>query len=195
MSSPTAATAALLAPRRHLSDRQARTVAGLLDATVDELREVGYDGLTVRNVARRAGVAPATAYNYFASREHLVTEVFWRRLEALPETRIDRRRTAASRAAATLAEMALLVADEPELAAACTAAMLSIDPDVKVLRDRIGLTWRRRLQAALGDDADPAVLRSLEFAVSGAMLQAGMGHLDYTDLPDQLARTAELVVG
>jgi len=195
MSSSTAATAALLAPRRHLSDRQARTVAGLLDATVDELREVGYDGLTVRNVARRAGVAPATAYNYFASREHLVTEVFWRRLEALPETRIDRRRTAASRAAATLAEMALLVADEPELAAACTAAMLSNDPDVKVLRDRIGLTWRRRLQAALGDDADPAVLRSLEFAVSGAMLQAGMGHLDYTDLPDQLARTAELVVG
>jgi len=195
MSSPTAATAALLAPRRHLSDRQARTVAGLLDATVDELREVGYDGLTVRNVARRAGVAPATAYNYFASREHLVTEVFWRRLEALPETRIDRRRTAASRAAATLAEMALLVADEPELAAACTAAMLSNDPDVKVLRDRIGLTWRLRLQAALGDDADPAVLRSLEFAVSGAMLQAGMGHLDYTDLPDQLARTAELVVG
>ena len=195
MSSPTAATAALLAPRRHLSDRQARTVAGLLDATVDELREVGYDGLTVRNVARRAGVAPATAYNYFASREHLVTEVFWRRLEALPEIRIDRRRTAASRAAATLAEMALLVADEPELAAACTAAMLSNDPDVKVLRDRIGLTWRRRLQAALGDDADPAVLRSLEFAVSGAMLQAGMGHLDYTDLPDQLARTAELVVG
>lgn len=190
-----AATAALLAPRRHLSDRQARTVAGLLDATVDELREVGYDGLTVRNVARRAGVAPATAYNYFASREHLVTEVFWRRLEALPETRIDRRRSAASRAAATLAEMALLVADEPELAAACTAAMLSNDPDVKVLRDRIGLTWRRRLQAALGDDADPAVLRSLEFAVSGAMLQAGMGHLDYTDLPDQLARTAELVVG
>ena len=143
----------------------------------------------------RAGVAPATAYNYFASREHLVTEVFWRRLEALPETRIDRRRTAASRAAATLAEMALLVADEPELAAACTAAMLSNDPDVKVLRDRIGLTWRLRLQAALGDDADPAVLRSLEFAVSGAMLQAGMGHLDYTDLPDQLARTAELVVG
>lgn len=195
MSSSTAATAALLTPRRHLSDRQARTVAGLLDATVDELREVGYDGLTVRNVARRAGVAPATAYNYFASREHLVTEVFWRRLEALPETRIDRRRTAASRAAATLAEMALLVADEPELAAACTAAMLSNDPDVKVLRDRIGLTWRRRLQAALGDDADPAVLRSLEFAVSGAMLQAGMGHLDYTDLPDPLARTAELVVG
>lgn len=185
----------VLAPRRHLSDRQARTVTTLLDAAVQELREDGYDSLSIRSVARRAGVAPATAYNYFASREHLVTEVFWRRIEALPEASIDGRRSASTRAAAVLSEMALLVADEPELAAACTVAMLSNDPDVKVLRDRIGLTWRHRLQVALGDHADPAVLRSLEFAVSGAMLQAGMGHLDYNELPDQLARTAELVVG
>lgn len=188
-------SAPTLAPRRHLSDRQAQTVQRLGDAALKELQELGYDGLTVRNVARRAGVAPATAYNYFASREHLVTEMFWRRLQALPPAKVDKRRTAASRAAAVLSEMALLVADEPELAAACTVAMLSNDPDVKVLRDRIGLTWHLRLQAALGDSADPAVLRSLEFAVSGAMLQAGMGHLDYTDLPDQLAVTAELLLG
>jgi AcrR family transcriptional regulator len=187
-------SAVALSPRRPLSDRQAQTVQRLVDAAVEELRAVGYDGLTVRNVAKRAGVAPATAYNYFASREHLVTEVFWRRLEALPEARVDRRRSAASRVAATLSEMALLVADEPELAAACTAAMLSNDPDVKVLRDRIGLTWRQRLAHALGDAADPAVLTTLEFAVSGALLQAGMGHLDYADLPEKLARTAELVV-
>src|SRR5690606_25562569 len=72
--------------RRRLSPRQAATVQKLVVAAVEELREVGYDALTVRNVARRAGVAPATAYNYFTSREHLVTEVFWRRLDALPET-------------------------------------------------------------------------------------------------------------
>src|SRR5690349_24287099 len=77
--------------RRHLSDKQAQTVQGLVVAAVEELREHGYDGLTVRNVARRAGVAPATAYNYFTSRDHLVTEVFWRRLRALPETSLDGR--------------------------------------------------------------------------------------------------------
>ena len=44
----------------------------------------GYDGLTVRTVARRAGVAPATAYTYFASKDHLLAEVLWRRLQALP---------------------------------------------------------------------------------------------------------------
>ena len=47
--------------RRRLSERQSVVVQGLLDAAVDELRATGYEGLTVRNVARRAGVAPATA--------------------------------------------------------------------------------------------------------------------------------------
>jgi len=182
------------ATRRRLSDRQAQTVQRLVEAAVDELRELGYDGLTVRNVARRAGVAPATAYNYFTSREHLVTEVFWRRLQGLPESRLDRRRSAAAQVSETMTDLALLVADEPELASACTVAMLATDPDVKLLRDRIGLEWRRRLSRSLGEQSDPAVLTALEFAVSGALLQAGMGHMSYDELPARLARTVELVV-
>ena len=179
--------------RRHLSHRQARTVQKLVDASVLELRETGYDGLTVRNVAKRAGVAPATAYNYFASREHLVTEVFWRRLELRPEPRIDRRRSAVARVSATMADLSLLVADEPELAAACTVAMLANDPDVRLLRARIGLEMHRRLQAALGE-ADPAVLSTLELAISGALVQAGMGHLSYEQLPERLSAVVRLVV-
>lgn len=167
----------------------------LTDAAVEQLRAHGFDGLTVRNVARVAGVAPATAYTYFTSREHLVTEVFWRRLEALPETRVDRRRNRSTRVSATMSDLALLVADEPELAAACTVAMLATDPDVKLLRDRIGLEWRRRLALALGPDAPPEVLTTLEFVISGALVQAGMGHLTYQELPEHLTRAVGLVVG
>lgn len=201
------------ATRRALSSRQLATVEKLLDATVDELRQVGFDGLTVRNVASRAGVAAATAYNYFSSREHLVTEVFWRRLVAMGDTSFDDgnapRTTAAEpvtgqvadqvadqmadRVAATMADIAMLVADEPELAAACTVAMLSAESDVKLLRDRIGLETRRRILAALGDEGDPAVLGTLEFTLSGAMLQAGMGHLPYEDLAGRLGSAARLV--
>lgn len=181
--------------RRCLSARQAATVQKLVVAAVEELREVGYDSLTVRNVARRAGVAPATAYNYFTSREHLVTEVFWRRLDALPETPLDRRRTARARVEATMADLALLVADEPELAAGCTVAMLSGDPDVATLRDRIGAEMRRRLAAALGDAPDPDVLHTLEFLISGALAHAGSGHLSYGDLPGHLGRAVALVMG
>jgi AcrR family transcriptional regulator len=181
--------------RRRLSAKQAATVQRLTVAAVEELRAHGFDGLTVRNVARSAGVAPATAYTYFTSREHLVTEVFWRRLEAMPETAHDRRRSAVTRVSATMADFALLVADEPELAAACTVAMLATDPDVKLLRDRIGMEWRRRLVVALGDDADAEVLATLEFVISGALLQAGMGHMTYRELPGHLTRAVELVVG
>ena len=180
--------------RRALSDRQAQTVQKLVLAAVEELREQGFDGLTVRNVARRAGVAPATAYNYFASREHLVTEVFWRRLRTLAESRVDMRHSAPERVSATMTDLALLVADEPELASACTVAMLATDPEVKLLRDRIGVEWRRRLSLALGENADPAVLTTLEFAMSGALLQAGMGHLRYEDLPARLDGAVRLVV-
>jgi AcrR family transcriptional regulator len=180
--------------RRQLSAKQAATVQKLTVAAVDELRAHGYEGLTVRNVARAAGVAPATAYTYFTSREHLVTEIFWRRLGALPESRVDRRRSPAARVGATMSDLALLVADEPELAAACTAAMLATDPDVKLLRDRIGLEWRRRLARALGDEADPQVLSTLEFVISGALVQAGMGHMTYQELPGHLTRAVELVV-
>lgn len=197
MSSTTAAALPLSteSTRRRLTERQAQTVQRLTVAAVEELRGRPYDELTVRHVARHAGVAPATAYTYFTSKEHLVTEVFWRRLRALPETKLDRRRSAAARVTAALTDFALLVADEPELAAACSVAMLAPDPDVKLLRDRIGADLHRRLARAVGDGAPDAVVRALELAVYGALIQAGTGHLAYTDLPGMLAEVVGLVVG
>ena len=127
------------ATRRRLSPRQAATVARLGDALLAELATVDYDGLTVRSVARRAGVAPATAYTYFTSKAHLVAEVFWRRLRA----------PAADRVGAVLRDVAALVAAEPALGAACSPALLGPDPDVRHLRDRIGAELHRRVAGAL----------------------------------------------
>lgn len=182
------------ATRRRLSSRQAATVERLVEAAVEELRAQHFEGLTIRNVAARAGVSPATAYTYFASKEHLVAEVFWRRLQSLPETRADRRHSAATRVSEALTDIALLVADEPEVAAGVSVAMLASDPDVKLLRDRIGAETHRRIVAALDRDADPSVVRTLDLAVAGAMLNAGMGHLSYDDLPALLAEVAETVL-
>jgi AcrR family transcriptional regulator len=179
--------------RRRLTERQADTVRRLTDAAVEEVRESGYEGLTVRNVARRAGVAPATAYTYFASKNHLITEVFWRRLGALPPVPADER-SPRRRVVTVLREIALLVSDEPRLAAACTTAMLGADPDVQELRMRIGVTIRRRLSDALGPDADPRILNALELAYAGALVHAGTGHTSYTRMADRLAEMAELIM-
>jgi AcrR family transcriptional regulator len=185
------------ATRRHLTDRQARTVDRLTEAAVAELTEGdgGYGALTVRGVARRAGVAPATAYTYFGSKEHLVAEVFRRRFEAQRQPAADPARSPAARATDVLLGFALVVADETELAAACTVALLADDPEVAELRTRIGREMRRRLSAAVGPGADPLALQALELATTGALLQVGTGHLAYDAIPALLAGVADLVLG
>ena len=65
-------------PRHSLNARQAETVERLLAAAAEELEEVGHEALTIRTVAQRAGVSPATAYTYVASKDHLFAELFWR---------------------------------------------------------------------------------------------------------------------
>ncbi|NLA35000.1 MAG: TetR/AcrR family transcriptional regulator [Actinobacteria bacterium] len=177
-----------------LSTRQVETINRLVDAAVEEIREVELAGLTVRNVAARAGVAPATAYTYFESKEHLVSEVFWRRLQTLDMPDATDARSPAERVAGALRAVADLVADEPEISAAVTTALLAHDAAVKRLRDRIGLNIRQRLTMAMGsDDAD--VVSALELLYAGALLQAGTGHLSYDELGDRLVAAATLILG
>lgn len=179
--------------RRRLTEKQADTVARLTQAAVEVLREEGFTGLTVRMVAARAGVAPATAYTYFSSKEHLVAEVFWRRLANAPTA--DAESTSrADRVVAVLRGIALLLADEPELAAAVTNALLGHDPDVEHLRARIGLDIRHRISAALGADSDPDELEALELLYAGALVRAGMGYGTYEKLADRLETSARLLL-
>ena len=134
--------------RRGPAERRSDRVDALVEATVAELRANGYEGLTVRNAARRAGVGAATAYTYFASKDHLVAEVFWRRLQTLERSPVDGRHRARTRVTTALRALALLIADEPELAAASTTAILAADPDVQRLRNRIGAAFNEHLAAA-----------------------------------------------
>ena len=182
------------ATRRRLTARQAEAVAILVRAAEQETEEVGYAGLTVRGVPRRAGVAPATAYTYFSSKDHLLAEVLWRRMEALPPVDADLSVPIAERVARTVRDMIPFAAESPTLIDACTVALISPSPDVKHLRDRIGAQTHRRLTAALGPDVDPRVVRVLEAAYSGALLTAGIGHMSFLDVPAFLAEAATLLV-
>lgn len=179
--------------RRRLTPKQAETVDRLCEAAVQVLREDDFTGLAVRAVASRAGVGPATAYTYFSSKEHLVAEVFWRRLSQSPRPEpdgLDR----AGRVVAVLRGIALLLADEPGLSSAVTNALLGSDPDVEHLRVRIGIEIRGRLEQALGKPADPDVLETLDLLYAGALLRAGIGYGSYEDLAGQLERSATKIL-
>ena len=182
------------ATRRRLSPRQAEVVAQLVRATEQEVETVGYAGLTVRSVARRAGVAPATAYNYFSSKDHLLAEVLWRGMQSLPPLDSGDGRSVPDRVADAVRAMVLLTTESAALVDASTQALLSNSADVKHLRDRIGSEIHHRLATAVGPDADPMVVRVLQTSFSGALLEAGMGHMSSMDIPEFVAAAASLMI-
>ena len=60
------------APRRSQSERRQQTRQALLDAALDQLEEgISFDQLSLRRVARAAGVVPAAFYRPFASMDEL----------------------------------------------------------------------------------------------------------------------------
>ncbi len=162
-------------------------------AAVELLGRDGFTALTVRRVAAEAGVGAATAYTYFSSKQHLVAEVFWRRLVSSPRITHDADDPAA-RVIEVLGHISSLVADDPDFAGAVTTALLGKDPDVEVLRVRIGGDIRERLAGALAPDTDPDVIDSLEMLYSGALVRVGMGYVSYEEISHRLERSARLIL-
>jgi AcrR family transcriptional regulator len=179
--------------RRHLSERQAEVMERLVAAAAEEAEERPYADISVRTIAKRAGVAPATAYTYFSGKDHLLAEVLWRRVQASPHL-VDLNLDLPERVADTARTMGFATMG-PAALATCTTALLGDGPDVKRVRARLGAEIGRRLAAALGDGVDPAVLPVLQVTYTGALLSAGMGHLDFGAVPVLLAEAAALMAG
>jgi AcrR family transcriptional regulator len=168
-------------PRQDLNPRQAETVEKLLTAAAEELRATGPETVTVRTVAGRAGVSPATAYTYFASRNHLFAELFWRKV-LLEHPAAVTGGTPLERVQSVTRQLSAVLAESPHLAAAANHALLGTDPDVERLRHVIGLEMFGRFREALGGDASDELLDALAMVQVGTLLQTGMGLISYDDL-------------
>ena len=110
------AVAAASTPGSSRRSRQEETARKLVGAALETLRASSYAGLTVRGVAARANVAPATAYTYFSSKNHLVAEVYLdlvRRVDYFTDVNDDD----VDRVRQTLRSLALVVADARTVAA------------------------------------------------------------------------------
>lgn len=175
--------------------RQEETFRKVLSAGMEMLRESSYADLTVRAVAARAKVAPATAYTYFSSKNHLIAEIYLDLMNQVPYyTDVNEPRPI--RVEKALRNLMLMVADEPEVAAACTTALLSgTDPTVRRVRDRIGLEIHRRIKSAAGPDTDPRVVSALEMTYFGALVNAGSGAFTYHQIADRLSYVVGLILG
>ena len=180
-------------PRRGLNTRQIETVERLYAAATELLDEVGYDDLTVRLVAARAGVSPATAYTYLASKDHLCAALYWRRLVALPPVP-EEAGTPVERLQRAVREVAGMLADAPALATAATRSLLGPEPEVAQLRAAIGAHWAERFRTAVGAELPDDVVMTVVAMFTGTLLQAGMGVIDYPALGDHLATSVEVIL-
>lgn len=163
-----------------------------MDAGLQELRESSYANLTMRAVAQRAGVSPASAYTYFSSKSALVAAVYLRFLRELP-LHTDVNDTTRTRVSATMRDMALVVAEEPELTAGCGAALIADDAAVAPLRDEIAEEVARRIGAALGPGWPRAVKSTLQMTFIGALMSARFA--TYQEIAGQLDEAVQLILG
>lgn len=175
--------------------RQEETFRKVLAAGMQTLRENSYTDLTVRMVAARAKVAPATAYTYFSSKNHLIAEVYLDLVRQVPYF-TDVNVPMPARVDQALRHLALVVADEPEVGAACTTALLGggADPAVRAARERIGAEIHRRIASAIGPGSEPTTVSALQMAFFGALVQAGSGEFTYHEIADRLADAVRLIL-
>jgi AcrR family transcriptional regulator len=180
-----------VSPRsRELNERQLALKKELLVAGLEVVVEVGYSNLTLRNVAGRAGTTHATAYHYFASKAHLVAELFYSFLLAVPVEEPDPSVPLAQRIGRALGRTAAKFGEVEALAQAGNSALAQEEPDVVMLRGAIGADLVRRIVIASGDDVDAELTEQAMLTYMGAMLWAAAGALEYADVGRRIERVA-----
>ena len=158
----------------------------VLDSAVELFGEVPYDRVTLRSIARRAGVAHAAVCAHFRSTDAIVAEVYLELLRAAPLI-VDVDVSARARVAALFADLVMLLEDKPGLAQACSSALISDDPSVRAIRARIHAELHRRVRTALRSGAWPEVAETLGFGLIGAMVNASCGAATLRQTADELA--------
>ena len=176
--------------RTRVDDDIARRVLG---ATVDLVREVPYSIITMRSIAKRAGVSHGEICAYFRSKDAIVAEIYLERLRAAPLI-VDVEQSARARIAAQFSQLVMLLADEPGVAAACSSALICDEPSVRAIRQRIHAELQRRVRTALRSGAWPEVAETLEFGLLGALVQASCGADTFRQTADDLASVVAVVL-
>ena len=133
--------AAAVVPLASMTSRQLIRRAKIIEAVTDLIGDVGPEAVQMRDVAKRSGVALATAYRYFRSKEQLLGAA----LEDWQE-RLTRRTLSASRSAEVdplagvleyLRRAQRAFGRNPKMTALMLQMMTSTDPDVGSTLDRM----------------------------------------------------------
>ncbi|MCF2529492.1 TetR/AcrR family transcriptional regulator [Yinghuangia soli] len=182
-------------------DQQARRER-LVRAALDLAAEGGYASVTMHDVADRAGVARATVYRYFTSKDHLLSEVsaLWigQVIDDLTSRHLPE--DPGGRLADMLCRLVQVSAENRLLTEAILQAATSPDPSAEASHQTFQGTIQRITDTALGipaTDAERDHIRDLQ-TVLGHILLSGLLSLSHrgrsTDEVQDLMRTAVRLV-
>jgi AcrR family transcriptional regulator len=186
--------------RRRLSPGQVERRARVLGVAVDLAEAGGYDAVAMKDVAERSGVALATLYRWFASKDHLLTEVLlgWMAdLGATLESAPPADARAADRVSAVMQLIADTVASRPRLAAAVAQALLSFDDGVWDSEHDFHSAMAGWIDVAIGAEAvanRDAIIEVLEHVCFSSLISIARGRDTPSAMGERLALTAQLLL-
>jgi TetR/AcrR family transcriptional regulator, cholesterol catabolism regulator len=183
-----------------LSDEQSDRRDLVVAAATELAERGGYDAVVMKAVADRSGVALATIYRWFASKDHLLTEVLlaWggelsAALNADPPTEGD----AADRVAAVLGRIMEVAGSRPRLAEAVVGAVLSVDGGSLDPQGEFHEMVSAWIGIALGDAEVPerdAVIQVMEHVCFSTIISLATGRHTAADASSELATAARLLL-
>ncbi len=172
----------------------------MLDAALELVAEGGYERVQIRDVSERAGVASATVYRYFSSKEHLVAAAVERWTTSA--TSRPRRRSAAGtpyadRLSTAIRERARALEQHPDIAKALLFVRTSSDPFAIECNKRTSHAVERTFHDALDglDDGLKAAVVRVMGAVWGTWLTEWVtGQADIADVHEAIVEAAHLIL-
>lgn len=189
----------LLIDERPASPTQLEKYNRILQAAVDLADAGGYDAVQMRSVAEQSGIALATIYRYFISRDHLAYIVGDRWIaqavaEAAPVPHAPVRSLAELRQ--QIFASAEAMGQHPQMLETYARAALTTDPNVvERIRERIKLTTP--IPIPVPDGVDPTawdtVTRAMSQVYFSGLVRWAYQQKKYEEIAQEVADIATLV--
>ena len=173
---------------------RARTYAEIADAAVDLFERQGYDTTTVEQIAKAAGVSPATFFRYFATKEDVLFADEEPAAAALTE-RVAARTDRSTTSVAALAEPVIAYAEatvgqgSPHSLRLMKLVMTT--PSLAPRSLRMRLRWERDLAHQLATESGldfPQLVHTVVAAIAVSCLTSALRHWPKTSSPNALAK-------
>jgi AcrR family transcriptional regulator len=149
----------------NLTESQAARRERMLEAALGLAIEGGWDGVQMREVATRAGVALGTLYRYFPSKEHLLVSVMLDQVRTLADrlsVRPPEGADSVERVADVLRRANRNLQAQPEVTTAMIRALVAGNTDVAPVVTLVRDEMRRIISDALVDEGLPDQERLLQ---------------------------------